>query len=201
MAYLGRRRPHCSSALIAPVLFVRDYLWHMNYANEGKRLHLFTGLLGFSIFLWFASHSGRCLACRLQYRPDMAIRHSVHTSNDKCTVCSLLMTLWYTVCLSNVPNGAVNWYVFLLADDPEGSFVPPELDTTGSTFEVRDDKCPYRFCSGHSHPWDRTPLRHLGDVCWGRVWRVVLSFFPHLKFPTFPQQSFSYKLTSVTSNL
>lgn len=33
-------------------------------------------------------------------------------------------------------NGAIN--VCLLAtDDPEGSFVPPEFDNTGSTFEVR----------------------------------------------------------------
>lgn len=26
---------------------------------------------------------------------------------------------------------------FIHADDPEGSFVPPEFDSTGSTFEVR----------------------------------------------------------------
>lgn len=32
-------------------------------------------------------------------------------------------------------NGAMN-ECLLAADDPEGSFVPPEFDNTGSTFEV-----------------------------------------------------------------
>lgn len=32
-------------------------------------------------------------------------------------------------------NGAMN-SCLLATDDPEGSFVPPEFDNTGSTFEV-----------------------------------------------------------------
>uniref|UniRef100_A0AAQ6IGQ8 KIND domain-containing protein n=1 Tax=Anabas testudineus TaxID=64144 RepID=A0AAQ6IGQ8_ANATE len=32
-----------------------------------------------------------------------------------------------------------------LSDDPEGSFVPPEFDNTGSTFEVRNSQSSYRF--------------------------------------------------------
>ena len=66
------------------------------------------------------------------------------TSNDKWAVCSLLMTVWWTVCSLEVLNVAVNWYVFRPSDDPEGSFVPPEFDSTGSTFEVRESSS-YRF--------------------------------------------------------
>lgn len=36
------------------------------------------------------------------------------------------------------------------SDDPEGSFVPPEFDNTGSTFEVRVAKPCQGFKSGHS---------------------------------------------------
>lgn len=35
----------------------------------------------------------------------------------------------------DVINGAMI-QCLLAADDPEGSFVPPEFDSTGSTFEV-----------------------------------------------------------------
>lgn len=45
------------------------------------------------------------------------------------------MTLRCTVGFLDVLTGAVR---FLPADDPEGSFVPPEFDNTGSTFEVSD---------------------------------------------------------------
>lgn len=40
-------------------------------------------------------------------------------------------------CSSHQADDEVNWHVFDSADDPEGSFVPPEFDNTGSTFEVR----------------------------------------------------------------
>lgn len=40
--------------------------------------------------------------------------------------------------------------VFSALDDPEGSFVPPEFDSTGSTFEVRTGDPLRRHESGHS---------------------------------------------------
>lgn len=50
----------------------------------------------------------------------------------------------HTICAVNaelLPAAADS--CFWLADDPEGAFVPPEFDDTGSTFEVRDVKsCP-----------------------------------------------------------
>lgn len=63
-------RPLCGwfsfwSADIAAVLFVRDYLWHMNYANKAKtaaRAHWTVVVQhGGYIFLWFASHYSRRL--------------------------------------------------------------------------------------------------------------------------------------------
>lgn len=40
--------------------------------------------------------------------------------------------------------------IFSASDDPEGSFVPPEFDNTGSTFEVRVAKPCQGFKSAFS---------------------------------------------------
>jgi hypothetical protein len=47
--------------------------------------------------------------------------------------------LWW-VGLFFVKGQDQNAFSFILQDDPEGAFVPPEFDLTGNTFEVSTSK-------------------------------------------------------------